>query len=111
MTEITGGLAGQMLRVDLTHGRVQAIATPRDLFSRFLGARGVGAYMLYHELPPHTDPLGPDNKLIFLTGPLEGTLAPGANKNHRYVSLSPVEHLLFFPVRRPSGPRVEVCGV
>jgi aldehyde:ferredoxin oxidoreductase len=80
MTQITGGLTDQMLRVNLTSGQVQTIPTPRHLFAQYLGARGVGAAMLYHDLPAHTDPLGPDNQLIFLTGPLEGTLAPGANK-------------------------------
>jgi aldehyde:ferredoxin oxidoreductase len=80
MSFIAGGLAGHMLRVDLTQGQVSRVPTPRDVFEDFLGARGVGAAMLYHELEPGVDPLGPDNKLIFLTGPLEGTLAPGANK-------------------------------
>ncbi len=80
MSDLAGGLTGRMLRVDLTRGEVQRVETPRDLFERFLGARGVGAYMLFHELEAHTDPLGPDNKLIFLTGPLVGTMAPGANK-------------------------------
>ena len=80
MTYLAGGLTGTMLRVDLTNGEVLRVPTPRDVFERFLGARGVGAYSLFHELKPDTEPLGTDNKLIFLTGPLEGTLAPGANK-------------------------------
>ena len=80
MSGFSGGLTGTMLRVDLTSGEVKRTETPRDLFERFIGARGVGAYMLFQELQPHTDPLGPDNKLIFLTGPLVGTMAPGANK-------------------------------
>ena len=80
MSNMAGGLTGRMLRVDLTEGQVQEVETPRDLFERFIGARGVGASMLFDELEPHTDPLGPDNKLFFLTGPLVGTMAPGANK-------------------------------
>ena len=80
MSDFAGGLTGTMLRVDLTKGEVKAVETPRHLFEQFIGARGVGAHMLFHELEPHADPLGPDNKLIFLTGPLVGTMAPGANK-------------------------------
>ncbi len=80
MSYLAGGLAGTMLRVDLTQGQVSRVPTPRDLFEAYIGARGVGAAMLFQELEPGVDPLGPDNKLIFLTGPLEGTLAPGANK-------------------------------
>ncbi|MGI6284673.1 aldehyde ferredoxin oxidoreductase N-terminal domain-containing protein, partial [Neomoorella humiferrea] len=74
------GLAGKILRVDLTSGSITKELTPDDVFASYIGARGVGAYLLLKELKAHTDPLGPDNKLIFLTGPVEGTLAPGANK-------------------------------
>jgi aldehyde:ferredoxin oxidoreductase len=80
MSDFSGGLTGTMLRVNLTSGEVKRTETPRDLFERYIGARGVGAQMLFQELQPHTDPLGPENKLIFLTGPLVGTMAPGANK-------------------------------
>ena len=80
MSNTPCGLTGTMLRVNLTAGEVNRVETPRDLFERFIGARGVGAHMLFHELPPRTDPLGPANKLIFLTSPLVGTMAPGANK-------------------------------
>ncbi len=80
MKEAVAGLTGTMLRVDLTAAEVRCVETPRDLFARFLGARGVGAHLLFHELEPETDPLGPGNKLFFLTGPLVGTMAPGANK-------------------------------
>lgn len=74
------GMAGRLLRVNLTQKTLKVEATPTELFARGFGARGVGAELLYKELPAHTDPLGPENMLIFLTGPLEGTLAPGANK-------------------------------
>ncbi|SMB97219.1 aldehyde:ferredoxin oxidoreductase [Thermanaeromonas toyohensis ToBE] len=74
------GLAGHILRVNLTTGDIAKEATPVEIFAEYIGGRGVGAYLLFKELKPHTDPLGPDNKLIFLTGPVEGTLAPGSNK-------------------------------
>lgn len=74
------GLAGKILRVNLNNGTIIKEPTPQEVFANYIGARGVGAYLLLKELRPATDPLGPENKLIFLTGPLEGTLAPGANK-------------------------------
>jgi aldehyde:ferredoxin oxidoreductase len=80
MTTATGGLTGKILRVDLTRLQVDSEPTPTAIFQQAIGARGVGAHLLYQEVAPHTDPLGPENKLIFLTGPLEGTLAPGSNK-------------------------------
>lgn len=80
MTSSIGGLTGKILRVDLSQRQIKTEPTPAALFESLIGARGVGARMLYQELAPHTEPLGPENKLIFLTGPLEGTLAPGSNK-------------------------------
>lgn len=80
MIAATGGLTGKILRVDLTRRQIQIEPTPTAIFQQAIGARGAGAYLLLQELAPHTDPLGPENKLIFLTGPLEGTLAPGSNK-------------------------------
>lgn len=74
------GTAGRLLRVNLTEKKVYRQDLDPQLFIDFLGARGLGAKILYQELLPGTGPLGPENKLIFMTGPLEGTLAPGANK-------------------------------
>ncbi len=74
------GLAGKILRVNLTTGSIVVEDSDPYLFRYFLGGRGVGAAILYKELAPGIDPLGPDNKLVFTVGPLEGTMAPGANK-------------------------------
>ena len=43
---------------------------------------GIGAKILFQELKPGIDPLGPENKLIFATGPITGTLIPG---NTRFI--------------------------
>jgi aldehyde:ferredoxin oxidoreductase len=43
---------------------------------RLVGGKGQAAAILYKELPPKADPLGPENIFIFSTGPLTGTLAP-----------------------------------
>ena len=45
---------------------------------RFIGGKGLGASILLKELPPGTNPLSPENRLILATGPVEGTYAPGA---------------------------------
>jgi aldehyde:ferredoxin oxidoreductase len=42
----------------------------------YIGGRGLGTRYLYEEIDPRCDPLGPDNKVIFATGPLTGTYAP-----------------------------------
>jgi len=74
------GITGRLIRINLTDQKISKEALDPQLFVDFLGARGLGARLLYEELEPKIDPLSYKNKLIFMTGPLEGTLAPGANK-------------------------------
>ena len=65
-----------LLRVDLTAGTVEREPVPERWLRRYVGGKGLGARYLYEELPPGTDPLGPDNCLLFVVGPLTGLL-PG----------------------------------
>ncbi|GAB6159275.1 aldehyde ferredoxin oxidoreductase family protein [Desulfotomaculum varum] len=74
------GIAGQLLRVNLTDKTVTKEPLPIWLFQEYLGGRGLGAYFLTKEVDPHCDPLGRDNKLIFMNGPFIGNLVPGGNK-------------------------------
>ena len=69
--------AGEILRVDLTTGRISS--EPTIKYAReWLGGSGVGQWILYNELLPWITPYAPANRLIIGTGPLNGTLAPGA---------------------------------
>ncbi|MDD5093984.1 MAG: aldehyde ferredoxin oxidoreductase family protein [Dehalococcoidia bacterium] len=68
--------AGQILRVNLTKGDWKVEELDMDLVRRFIGGRGLGGKILFDEVDPNVDPLGPENKLIFVTGPLTGTGAP-----------------------------------
>jgi aldehyde:ferredoxin oxidoreductase len=47
---------------------------------KILGGRGLSAKILNAEIPPDTDPLGPEAKLVIATGPLAGTLAPSCGR-------------------------------
>jgi aldehyde:ferredoxin oxidoreductase len=53
---------------------------PRDLAERFVGGRGFAVKLLWDELRPGTDPLSPDNILIFAAGPLTGYPLPSSGK-------------------------------
>jgi aldehyde:ferredoxin oxidoreductase len=75
MTKEMFGYAGRSILVDLTTRKIMEIDTPEDSINNYLGGYGYGVSILWEELKPHTDPLGPDNILIFATGPLTGTLA------------------------------------
>ncbi|RYD01424.1 hypothetical protein N752_30995 [Desulforamulus aquiferis] len=51
------GLTGVMLRVNLTKGTAEREETPKELFARYFGGRGVGAALLIKELPAILSPL------------------------------------------------------
>jgi aldehyde:ferredoxin oxidoreductase len=65
----------KILRVDLTEGKVSEEALNMDWAAEYIGQRGLGTRYLVEETDPTCDALGPDNKLIFATGPLTGTTA------------------------------------
>ena len=71
---------GFNLEIDLTRGSVERVETdPRDT-ELYLGGLGTNCKLLYERVPPEVDPLSPENPLIFSTGLLCGTPAPGANR-------------------------------
>ncbi|CCO07406.1 aldehyde ferredoxin oxidoreductase family protein [Desulforamulus hydrothermalis] len=69
-----------VLRVNLTTGLISREALRMDWAKQFYGGKGLGMKYLYEELAPHTDPLGPANKLILITGPFTGTAVPCSGK-------------------------------
>jgi aldehyde:ferredoxin oxidoreductase len=68
-----GGYAGKLLFVDLTTGSIQEETLDEEMARLFIGGYGIGARVLYSRMKPGVDPLGPDNMLGFLAGPLTGT--------------------------------------
>jgi len=65
-----------ILRADLTSGIFGRESLPEQAMRPLLGGKGLGAYLLLKELPPHVDALSPENRLILDVGPLTGTTAP-----------------------------------
>ena len=74
-----GGWTGKILRVDLTTRKVSESST-FDYVPKFLGGRGLGAKICWDEVPPEVNAFDPENRLIFATGPLQGTLAPTSGR-------------------------------
>jgi aldehyde:ferredoxin oxidoreductase len=76
------GWTGRCLRVNLTEGKHSVEGIDPGLLAKFVGGRGLGVKVYSDEVDPKTDPLGPENKLIFVSGPLVGTGAvTGASCN------------------------------
>jgi aldehyde:ferredoxin oxidoreductase len=70
---------GGILKVDLGSGQIRTESS-KPYMDKWLGGRGLNAGLLYELSGPKTDPLGPDNPLIFSVGPLTGTMAPGSGR-------------------------------
>lgn len=68
--------------IDLTTGEIEIKPIPLEVRKKFLGGRGLDAYLLYNYAKPGCDPLGPDNILIFSGGILTGTLASATARTH-----------------------------
>ena len=69
------GWQKKILRVDLSEGTATTEPLNMDWAQRYLGERGLATKYLMEEMDPKTDPMGPDNVLIFATGPLTGTMS------------------------------------
>ncbi|MEM3609283.1 MAG: aldehyde ferredoxin oxidoreductase N-terminal domain-containing protein, partial [Candidatus Bathyarchaeia archaeon] len=74
------GWNGKLLRVNVE--KFKAVAQEYDvgMAKKFLGGRGFAAKILWDELKPGVDPLSPENKLVFATGPLTGLILPSSGK-------------------------------
>jgi aldehyde:ferredoxin oxidoreductase len=83
------GLMGKILRVNLTEAKITEEDIPESSAKMYLGGGGLATKYLYDEVKKGTEPLGPDNKLIFMTGPLTGTACPSAGR-YSVVAKSPL---------------------
>jgi len=86
------GFMGKILRVDLAHRKASVEPLPGGDAALLLGGCGLATKYLFEERRPGTDPLGPENKLIFMSGPLTGTLSPSSGK-YNAVTKSPLTGL------------------
>ncbi len=76
-----GGIHGKILHVDLTTGETNVEKPSEAVYRLLVGGRALVAYLLLRDLPPQTDPLSPDNLLIFAPGIMQGTNLPGSGRH------------------------------
>ena len=72
---MAGAYTGKILNIDLSNRSTKVENTNLEAAKNFIGAKGLGAKILFDRLPTKTDPLSPNNILMFTTGPLTGTSA------------------------------------
>ncbi len=75
-----GGYTGKFLTVDLGTGAIGSQPVSDELAEKYVGGRGFVAKLLYDMLPRGIDPLGPENVIVFATGPATGTMIPTASR-------------------------------
>jgi aldehyde:ferredoxin oxidoreductase len=78
--DITKGFCGKMVKIQCTEQTVSDERIDMSGIDHFLGGAGYAAHYLYGRVDKTTNPLGPDNPLIFMTGPLTGTAAPATGR-------------------------------
>ena len=81
--------AGKILRVNLTTGKVSTEPLREEMAKNYIGGIGLGIRLLMDNSKAGTDPFDPDNPLIYVTGPLSGTMGPTAGNGYAVVSKSP----------------------
>lgn len=103
------GYMGRFLFIDLTNRSVSRPPVPEWLKTDYIGGKGFGARLLTDLCPTGADPMGPDNPLMFFTGPLTSTAAPSMRAC--MVTKSPLTGLYldsFFGGR--FGPEIKYAG-
>jgi aldehyde:ferredoxin oxidoreductase len=75
-----GGYTGKILRVNLSEQTAVEEPLPVETARDYIGGAGFGVKYLFDELKAGADPLGPENKLIFASGPFSGTSIPCASR-------------------------------
>ncbi len=83
------GFNGKLLRVNLSDRIIKKEDLDLKTAQKFIGGRGLGTKIMMDEVDPGVDPLSPENKLIFVTGPLTGTSTPTGGR-YMVVTKSPL---------------------
>ena len=79
--------------IDLSTGKIETRPIPLEIRRKFLGGRGLDAYLLYNHAPKGCDPMGPDNPLMISGGILTATCASATARTH-IMAKSPLTGLL-----------------
>ncbi len=83
------GYTGTILTVDLTNRKVASLPLSEKLAEDYIGGGGIAAKIISEMTTSETEPLDESNPLVFMTGPLTGTIIPWSGR-HCVASLSPL---------------------
>ena len=80
---------GKILRVNLTESELEEEPLSEDIARRYVGGKALSAKILFEELKPGVDPLGPDNKMVIATGVM-GAIPFSGNSRFSVCAKSPL---------------------
>ena len=83
----------KIARINLTTGEIKAEPLDLEVAKKFIGGRGLGTKILYDEGVASVDPLSPDNKLVYITGPMTGSNSPSSGR-YMVVTKSPLTGMI-----------------
>ncbi|MBE3581002.1 MAG: aldehyde ferredoxin oxidoreductase family protein [Thermoanaerobacteraceae bacterium] len=106
----SGAYTGKILRINLGTRSYRVEEVPADMYRKYLGGRGVAAAYYYKEIGPEVDPVSPENKLIFFTGPLTGLPLPATGKFQCSTKSPETGHYLCSNSGGKVGPFLKFCG-
>ena len=87
------GWAGKIVKIDLGRGKKETVDVGDEMRRRYIGGRGLGVKLYSDFFPSPVEPLADDNALIFMTGPLTGTMMTAGR--YQVVSRSPLTGTIF----------------
>ena len=74
------GYMGKILRVDLSSGKISTEGIDPKMANELIGGSGFASKIIYDEVPAGAEPLGGDNRVVFMTGPVTGTRFPTSGR-------------------------------
>lgn len=90
---MSGSYYEKIARINLNTGEIKIEKLDTELARKFIGGRGLGTKMLYDEGVATVDPLSPENKLIYITGPMTGSGSPSSGR-YMVVTKSPLTGMI-----------------
>ena len=90
---MAGAYYEKIARINLSTGEIKVEPLDLELAHKFIGGRGLGTKILYDEGVATVDPLSPENKLIYITGPMTGAAAPSTGR-YMVVTKSPLTGMI-----------------
>ncbi len=90
---MAGAYYEKIARINLSTGEIKVEPLDLELAHKFIGGRGLGTKILYDEGVATVEPLSPENKLIYITGPMTGAAAPSTGR-YMVVTKSPLTGMI-----------------